>query len=102
MLIELIGSTLLISLWASAFDRMTQPGELLTKYMQWVANNVPNRLVNKLITCPWCIAGQMALWFDIFYSFSLFDVDVWDVVTLTANIPASILIVYEFSVKNRK
>lgn len=102
MLVELFGSTLLIFIWASAFDRITQPGELLTKYMQWVANNVPNRLVNKLMTCPWCIAGQMALWFDFVVLHSFDNVEVWDVVTLTANIPASIVLVYEFSVKNRK
>lgn len=101
MIWEMITSTLVITLWASAFDRITQPGELLTKYMQWVANNVQNRLVNKLMTCPWCIAGQMALWFDIFCLVS-FACDAWELVALTANIPASIVLVYEFSVKNRK
>ncbi len=101
MIWEMIASTLVITLWASAFDRITQPGELLTKYMQWVANNVPNRIVNKLMTCPWCIAGQMSLWFDIMCLIS-FDCDVWELVALTANIPASIVLVYELSVKNRK
>ncbi len=101
MIWEMITSTLVITLWASAFDRITQPGELLTKYMQWVSTNVPNRLVNKLMTCPWCIAGQMALWFDIFCLVS-FACDALELVALTANIPASIVLVYEFSVKNRK
>jgi len=70
------------------------------RYMQWVHNNVADQLINKLMTCPWCIAGQMALWTDI-VMFLLNGLEAGEFLTLICNIPASILIVRELSLKNR-
>lgn len=99
MLIEYIGTVFIISLWALAFNRLTQPGELLTNYMQFVHSNIKNVLLKKLMTCAWCIAGQLALWTDIVLFFNL-GAGVWDIVLLLTNIPSCILIVYELSIKN--
>lgn len=80
------------------FNRLTQPGELLTTYMQWVHTNINKRLIKKLLTCAWCLAGQLALWTDVLMLLSQ-DYNLYDFVLISINIPACILIVYEFSIK---
>lgn len=45
---------------------LTKPGELLQAYARFVNFKLKKYFyIHKLLICPWCIAGQFALWSSV-------------------------------------
>ena len=86
-------ATICISITCAAFDRISQPGELLMYYVRWVNENIGTMLIKKLLTCPWCIGGQISFWWGVYMVMAKqSELDVFIAV------PATILITYEMRV----
>lgn len=86
-------ATICISITCSAFDRISQPGELLMYYVRWVNTTIENTLIKKILTCPWCIGGQISFWWGVYMVIGKqSEIDVFIAV------PATILITYEIRV----
>lgn len=49
-----------------------QPGELLQGVARFINIRINNSLVRKLLICPYCLAGQLALWTVFVIHFYLF------------------------------
>lgn len=49
----------------SAYWILLQPGELLQRWAFWTEMNLPKWL-NKLVTCPYCLGGQIVLWWAVY------------------------------------
>lgn len=72
-----------------AFKIVTQPGELLQSYARYWKMKVGG-ITGKLMTCPYCLAGQMALWIAVYNYFTT-----GDLMGFVA-VPATIIIVYHY------
>ena len=64
MTIPIVVFVFLVAYWI-----LLQPGELLQKWAFWCEMNLPTWL-NKLVTCPYCLGGQIVLWWAVYWSIS--------------------------------
>lgn len=50
-----------------------QPGELLQGVARFVNLRIKNSFIKKLLLCPYCLAGQLALWAVFVIHYFLFE-----------------------------
>lgn len=54
---------------------LTQPGDILGKWHEFVVKHFPEYLQKPLATCEYCVTGQLALWIYPFYFINYFILD---------------------------
>jgi hypothetical protein len=76
------------SIIAVAYQILIRPGELLQRWARFVNLGIKNTLLQKLLLCPYCFAGQMSLWSCLVLIF-------WGCNPETLiSVPATIVVVY--------
>lgn len=66
--------TLAIAISAFVFSNMlTASGMILNRLLEYSEEKLPEWLHKPLIGCQYCVAGQWALWFFLYYG--IFEVD---------------------------
>lgn len=82
-MIRIIIAAILLGL---TIHELAKPGELLEAYARFVNFKLKKYFyIHKLLLCPWCIAGQFALWSSVLYYF-VFDVSLRIVLISILNI----------------
>lgn len=75
--------TLAIAISAFVFTNMlTDNGQILYHVSEKLEEKLPEWLFKPLIGCQYCVAGQWALWFFLYYSFFMagtyaFHIHIW-------------------------
>jgi hypothetical protein len=62
MYTHLILITVLSTIVGIVFNELIRPNELMQGYARFANMYVQNFFIKKLLICPWCIAGQLAMW----------------------------------------
>jgi len=92
-MIAAIEITTISVILAVAYQIVIRPGELLQSWARFVNLNMTSELIKKLLLCPYCLGGQIALWLSLYYIYSGHSIG------CIMSVPASIIIIY-FVVKN--
>ena len=92
-MIEIIQITFVASIFAVAYQIMIMPGELLQGWARFVNINMHGSMFQKLLLCPYCFGGQIALWCSIACIVKGYSVE------CLISVPCTIVIVY-FVIKN--
>ena len=76
------------SIIAVAYQILIRPGELLQRWARFVNLGIKNTLLQKLLLCPYCFAGQMSLWSCLVLIFWGCNHEI------LISVPATIVVVY--------
>jgi len=71
-----------------AYQILILPGELLQRWARFVNLGIKNTLLQKLLLCPYCFAGQMSLWLCVALIFHGYSAEI------LISVPATIVVVY--------
>jgi hypothetical protein len=95
-MIEIISITFIASIIAIAYQIMIMPGELLQRWARFINTYYEGSIFRKLILCPYCIGGQIALWISVALTFKTHEVYFF------LSVPCTIVAVYFFVKHNFK
>lgn len=84
------------SIIAVAYQILIRPGELLQLWARFVNLGIKNTMLQKLLLCPYCFGGQIALWSSLACFIKGYGVEVF------LSVPCTIVIVYFVVVNNFK
>ena len=76
------------SIIAVAYQILIRPGELLQRLARFVNLGIKNTMLQKLLLCPYCFAGQMSLWSCLVLIYLGYGPDI------LISVPATIVVVY--------
>ena len=93
VVIEIIFVATIISL---AYQIMIRPGELLQSWARFVNMTFAGTSIQKMLLCPYCFGGQIALWSSVACFIKGYGSEVF------LSVPCTIVIVYFVVVNNFK
>ena len=82
------------SIIAIAYQIMIRQGELLQEWARYVYLNIKHPTLKKILLCPYCLGGQIALWSSIYYIIKGHGVE------CLISVPTTIVVVYFVVVNN--
>lgn len=92
-MIEIIAITFVASIISIAYEIMIMPGELLQRWARFINVYYEGSIFRKLLLCPYCFGGQIALWISVSLAFKTHDI------YYLLSVPCTIVTVY-FVVKH--
>ena len=92
-MLEIIQITFFASIFAVAYQIMIMPGELLQVWARFVNINLKDSIFRKLLLCPYCFGGQIALWMSLGLIYKGYGIE------CLLSVPCTIVAVY-FIVKS--
>ena len=85
IILQIIFSASIISI---AYQIMIRQGEILQGWARYVNLNIKYSTLQKLLLCPYCLGGQLALWSSIYYIIKGHGVE------CLISVPTTIVVVY--------
>lgn len=95
-MISAIEITTISVILAVAYQIIIRPGELLQSWARFVNLQINNKTLQKLLLCPYCLGGQIALWLSVYYVYKGHSIE------CIMSVPTSIIIIYFVVINNFK
>jgi len=95
-MIAAIEITTIAVILAVAYQIVIRPGELLQSWARFVNLQINNKTLQKLLLCPYCLGGQIALWLSVYYICTGHSIG------CIISVPTSIIIIYFVLINNFK